>query len=43
MGREENVSIFEDTKKMVKNNKTLAEAVKWFLYAPQKCTGSDSQ
>ena len=29
MGREENVSIFEDTKKMVKNNKTLAEAVKW--------------
>lgn len=29
MGREENVFIFEDTKKMVKNNKTLAEAVKW--------------
>ncbi len=29
MGREENVKIFQDTEKMVKNNKILAEAVKW--------------
>ncbi len=29
MGREENVKIFQDTEKMVKTNKTLAEAVKW--------------
>ena len=29
MGREDNVRIFQDTEKMVKTNKALAEAVKW--------------